>query len=106
MTSTSLDTTPAVIGLAAAGAAALGLSLADGLLQPTERLLELARRRKAAADAPAATPATGGGTRRSSSAAPTAAQAAELERQRALYSRPAPGRELEACKIRIPEDAE
>lgn len=53
-----------------------------------------------------ATPATGGGTRRSSSAAPTAAQAAELERQRALYSRPAPGRELEACKIRIPEDAE
>lgn len=41
-----------------------------------------------------------------SAAAPTPEQAAELARQRALYSRPAPGRELEACKIRIPEDAE
>lgn len=44
--------------------------------------------------------------RSGSAAAPTPEQAAELERQRALYSRPAPGRELEACKVRIPEDAE
>ncbi|MBR5887330.1 MAG: hypothetical protein IKZ07_03880 [Akkermansia sp.] len=58
---TNLKTTPQLIGLAAAGAAALGLSLSDGLLQPMGRLATLRKSRRATtpvqAPAPAATPA-------------------------------------------------
>lgn len=60
---TNLNTTPQLIGLAAAGAASLGISLADGLLQPTARLLELARRSQSAPapEAPAKAPASPSG---------------------------------------------
>lgn len=96
---TEITTNQQLIGLAAAGAAALGLSLSDGLLQPMGKLAAI----RTLPPRPGTAPAS---RRSASAAAPTPEQAAELERQRALYSRPAPGRELEACKIRIPEDAE
>lgn len=46
---TNLNTTPQLIGLAAAGAAALGLSLSDGLLQPMGRIATLRKARRATA---------------------------------------------------------
>ena len=51
---TNLNTTPQLIGLAAAGAAALGLSLSDGLLQPMGRLASLrkAKARRTATTTP------------------------------------------------------
>ena len=45
----NLNTTPQLIGLAAAGAAALGLSLSDGLLQPMGRIATLRKARRATA---------------------------------------------------------
>lgn len=97
---TEITTTQQLIGLAAAGAAALGMSLSEGLLQPMGKLAAIRTLPPRPGTAPREP------RRSASAAAPTPEQAAELERQRALYSRPAPGRELEACKIRIPEDAE
>lgn len=49
---TNLNTTPQLIGLAAAGAAALGLSLSDGLLQPMGRLATLRKARRTASASP------------------------------------------------------
>ena len=80
---TTLRITPQTIGLAAAGAAALGLSLSEGLLQPLGTIERLAaekfgprtkKERRAAAAA---------------AAAPTAEQAAELARQLAEHGGPA-----------------
>ena len=48
----NLNTTPQLIGLAAAGAAALGLSLSDGLLQPMGRLASLRKARRPATTTP------------------------------------------------------
>ena len=47
-----ITTTPQLIGLAAAGAAALGLSLSDGLLQPMGRLASLRKARRTATTTP------------------------------------------------------
>ena len=49
---TDITTTPQLIGLAAAGAAALGLSLSDGLLQPMGRLASLRKARRTATTTP------------------------------------------------------
>lgn len=54
----TLQLTNHQIGLAAAGAAALGLSLADGLLQPVGRLAELRRSLRKTSTPPAGQGAT------------------------------------------------
>lgn len=88
MTNT-LHVTPQTIGLAAAGAAALGLSLSEGLLQPLGTIERLAAERQRSATA------TNRSVRRAANraahaaaaaaAAPTAEQAAELARQLAEH---------------------
>lgn len=89
----TLTTTPQLIGLAAAGAAALGLDLSEGLLQPLGKLSAIrtlpprgtstptrAERRAANRAAHAALQAAA-----ASASAPTPEQAAELARQLAEH---------------------
>ena len=102
MTNT-LHVTPQTIGLAAAGAAALGLSLSEGLLQPLGTIERLAAERQRSASAaptpehraalphvaaPSAAVAPAQPSPKFTRAERRAARAAELERQRAVYAAP------------------
>lgn len=91
---TTLHVTPQTIGLATAGAAALGLSIGEGLLQPLGTIERLATERQRSATT----------TTRSARRAdqPTPEQAAELARQLAAAGTPAELADAAAAPIRLP----